>query len=458
MTFRSALTPTQPGNRVPAAKISLSNSNCAIPDSTTAATLTRADEDATLYYENDMTACASTPSGLGITIKTNTGDLPFHLLALAQLPEIPDWYDDPEPHTSTFNASPALETPALAYQTPQSDYYSLDHPPYETPQSDYQSFEEHQPDALCLDDVLRELEETAEQAHAHNVSQSSKISGVVAFGFPSPGFTTVAGKHKVDFPDRELMTLSPYRRPVNLQQHQQRRRSYSLDSADRRPAELVQSDAGLGLGLGSPFCLSQLQVLPDPITPCNIDMQLHALHAHPDSLADFASPEIVYSGPGTGLSSERRQEALAVERPDAPAPIPESLARDADVGPDDDEDWDDIRSASVPFPSTASLYAFPTSASWPAARTKQHSSSACGGRSHIRAHQKQRPTRKWTLEEQITIAVLAAMDARDAGIRSGTKSGSRNMFESSKGKGKLLRLLRKVWRKEARDGDSDGSV
>ncbi|KAF7319346.1 hypothetical protein HMN09_00272200 [Mycena chlorophos] len=489
------LSPTQPGTHrrtVSDTKLfleSLSSSNsCAIPDSTTVANLTRTtndSEDVTLLYapqrpsENDLTACVSTASGLGFQFantKHTQSDITIPLLT--QLPEIPDWYEDvdpinypPEAHILDSRCDTTQQTPAQ--------------PPYETPQSEYFTVEEFQPepDALYCEDVLRELEETAEQAHAQNVSQSSKISSVVAFGFPSPGFVpTVAGKHKIETP--ELLTFSPrLRRAIQ----QQRRRSYSLDSADRRPttAELaLLSEAGLGIGLASPFCLSQLQ----PIHPSESDMQLHALHAHPDCLA---SPEIVYTRPrppGNDSVRERRQEALALERLPAPAhPHPHSKPAAyaaADEHDDQEEDDWDVRSASVPFPSTASLYAIPTSASWPAARH----SSTCGGhgggagagsggaRSRLRhsrsaqhhnKNQKQRTVRKWTLEEQITIAVLAAMDARDgaetkvavAGVGVGVGKvliggEPRKLKATGNGKGRLLRLLRKVWR---RDSDESGN-
>jgi hypothetical protein len=114
--------------------------------------LSPCEEDVTLCCalrssECDLTACASISSGL----KMKNNSLPSSLallLQVADLPEIPDWYEDqplkqePEPKRATI---PVLCTPTL-----------------DTPQSDYHSLLDYHPTSLCCQDILVELAATGQ--------------------------------------------------------------------------------------------------------------------------------------------------------------------------------------------------------------------------------------------------------------------------------------------------------
>ncbi|KAJ7757100.1 hypothetical protein B0H16DRAFT_1689772 [Mycena metata] len=363
------------------------------------ANLWRAEEDATLCYaprssESDLTACASAASPSGF--KTKNFSLPSSLeLFLPYLPEIPDLYEDQQPQQG---AEPVIDIPAL--HTPVLD----------TPQSDYHSLADYHPTSLCCQDILLEL----------GVAQCSDST---APAHVSPA-TFSSCKHQE--PPHTAGAPSQGRPRMA----EPRRRSYSFDLVDRRAGELpyvIPFDIGLGYGLGSPFS-------PSPISfPCNPDLK--DVRIQPAELAPFASPALsvtahsnLYLSPSPpGL---RRYEALSVWRPKAPSPppCPESMS-----------DWDDVRSLEQPFPSTASLWildpppppAMSQSASWPAAR---------------KAQQVQRGSEVWSLEEQITIAVLQAMDSRD--MSAGSRLCSAREFVAWSGKGKVRRLLRRLLRQE----------
>ncbi|KAJ6588543.1 hypothetical protein B0H19DRAFT_1099944 [Mycena capillaripes] len=371
--------------------------------------LSRVGEDTTLFYvprssEYDLTACASTSSGFK-TLKNSV--LPSSLeLLLPDLPEIPDLYEDPAQEPESITAVPVFYTPTL--DTPQSDYHSL---------SDYH------PTSLCCQDVLTELAGAQCSDGANPELWSLKHN-------PEPPHTVQAPCH---------------RRP-RISRHI--RRSYSLDLlGDGRTAELpyvvrscflipthiltfykIPLNVGLGYGLGSPF-------IPSPISfPVDPDLDLHTL---PTELVQYASPSLhsnlLLSPSSPGL---RRYEALSVWRPHCPPPP-------VRAGTASDPDSDDVRSLEQPFPSSASLWVLdppPTSrlaqsASWPLAH---------GAARH---HRKEKEV--WTLEEQITIAVLQAMDSRDmrAAGQQGQAVRSRLAVRSSK-KSKFRRLLGKFWRRE----------
>ncbi|KAJ7177890.1 hypothetical protein C8R46DRAFT_1029473 [Mycena filopes] len=379
------------------------------------ANLSRAEEDATLCYvpkssEGDLTACASAPSPSGF--KTKNFSLPSSLeLFLPYLPEIPDLYEDQEPQQG---AEPVVDIPAL--HTPVLD----------TPLSDYHSLADYHPTSLCCQDILADL--GAAQCSDNTASVHAHVSPVL------PNSKHQYSSYTTRAPSQPRPTMT-----------QPRRRSYSFD-LDRRGdlpfmvsfAPLLKApclnavlklpfEVGLGYGLGSPFS-------PSPISfPCNPD-DFKDINIQPDELAPFASPTLSVSAhPNLYLDPSppgaRRYDALSVWRPKAPSPppCPETLS-----------DWDDIRSLEQPFPSTASIWvldpppvpapAMTQSASWPAAR--EH-----------------RRTEVWSMEEQITIAVLQAMDSRD--LRSGPVScPSRRLVVRGGGKGKVRRLLGRLWGRE----------
>ncbi|KAJ7031577.1 hypothetical protein C8F04DRAFT_1109815 [Mycena alexandri] len=361
------------------------------------ANLSRAEEDATLCYaprssESDLTTCASAPSPSDF--KTKNFSLPSSLeLFLPYLPEIPDLYEDQQPQQG---AEPVIDIPAL--HTPVLD----------TPQSDYHSLADYHPTSLCCQDIFPELgaaqcSNSTAPAHITPALSNCKYQ-------PEPPYTTGApsqGRPRMAEP---------------------RRRSYSFDLVDRRAGELpyvIPFDFGLGYGLGSPFS-------PSPISfPCNPDLK--DVHIQPDELASPALSVTAHSNLYLNPSPPglRRYEALSVWRPKTPSPpfCPESMS-----------DWDDVRSLEQPFPSTASLWvldpppppAVSHSASWPAARE---------------APQVQRGSEVWSLEEQITIAVLQAMDSRDMSASFGSCSARRLVVRSSS-KGKVKRLLGRLWGRE----------
>ncbi|KAJ7805783.1 hypothetical protein B0H14DRAFT_3770432 [Mycena olivaceomarginata] len=262
--------------------------------------LSPCEEDVTLCCalrssECDLTACASISSGL----KMKNNSLPSSLallLQVADLPEIPDWYEDqplkqePEPKRATI---PVLCTPTL--DTPQSDYHSL---------------------------------------------------------------------------------------------------------LDYHPHFLIPLDVGLGCGLGSPFSPSPISFPIDSDSdflpqPAELQCTSPALSLAMNSHNLYLSP----SSPGA-----RRLEALSVWRPRAPLP-PCHAASPSE---------DDLRSLEQPFPSTASIWVLdqPSSRSRPPpppSSTFPQSASASSPQATQHGEKKQ----TWTLEEQITIAVLQAMDLRD---------------------------------------------
>ncbi|KAJ7905145.1 hypothetical protein B0H13DRAFT_2663181 [Mycena leptocephala] len=377
-------------------------------------------EDTTLCYaprssECDLTACASASSGL----KMKNSPAPSSLeLFLPDLPEIPDWYEDEQPKQASRSPEPVPAIPAHVLNTPTLD----------TPQSDYHSLEDYHPTSLCCQDILAEL------------AAAQCSDGAAAC--ESPGLVLSSCKHKPEPP--QTVQAPSHGRPLFTHHI---RRSYSLDLADQRAraAEfpyMVPLDVGLGYGLGSPFSLAPISF---PISP---DVDLHTL---PDELAQYqyASPSLslapqsnpnpkMYLSPSS--SGLRRYEALSVWRPQAPSPpSPPVRLRSP-------SNSDDIRSLEQPFPSSASLWVLdapppataglrvPQSATWPPTRLAE---------TRPRGHDQG----MWTLEEQITIAVLQAMDSRDMrAAGQGSHVHSRLVTGRSR-KSKVGRLLGRIWRR-----------
>ncbi|KAJ7628649.1 hypothetical protein FB45DRAFT_1059371 [Roridomyces roridus] len=385
------------------------------------------EEDATLCYatpasDYDLTACASTPV---LSPELKIQPLPFSKcldLLLPQLPEIPDWYDDDEvvPHP--------VEILEPVSDTPQSDYHS------------------------CFEYQYTPILEAAAPVSA------------------------------------QVQAEGPARLPSSVPNRpQHRRRSYSLDSAGQRPLSFsFLPDAGLGIGLASPFSLSPSWA----IIPIDPDSDLEP--ADPDSDTDAAvysssipqldlnldldvnlwpSPTLEYTqytpllphdSPNVAPDSFqsppglRRNEALAVWRPAGPIAtyLDHDISR-ATSGADEDREYDywgdddddDVCSLEQPFPSSASIWVLdrspprnaavrplPQSASWPAARVAA-----------TRTQQKQE--KRWTLEEQITIALLAAASDGERNGRPRTLSvAEKEGF--TEGKTRLGRMLGRIraWR------------
>ncbi|KAJ7216522.1 hypothetical protein GGX14DRAFT_441825 [Mycena pura] len=420
-TQSCALRKTLAAHKIPPSSSCSFNQTLPLWDSATAY-FTRTDEDATLCYadsarpsECDLTACASAPSALNIhaKLKGATTLPPSLTLVFPQLPEIPDWYDndDARPQPLEMNI-----------------------PLFDTPPSEYQSLEDYHPEALCCVDILSELDRAT--AHVQHQYQSPREQ--VAFGFLSPALST-PGKHNYKHVPGSLPPPMTITDALSLGNERprivQHRRRYSLDSADRRPVELsgvVPPNAGLGFGLGSPFF--QAPAHHDDLSRGEADSSDAYLHTHPKGL--FTSPELVHVY-ADSPPERRRREALTVWRPRAPSP----------------------HSLPQPFPSSASLYALdaptltrgrglPSSVSWPAV-----------ARGRRITNTKTKGIYLWTLEEQITIAVLAAMEARDMENYAPAQSqacqgsaGARGVAGRGAGsggrKGRIRRLVERIWRKE----------
>ncbi|KAJ7481712.1 hypothetical protein FB451DRAFT_1236919 [Mycena latifolia] len=383
------------------------------------ANLSRADEDTTLCYvprsEYDLTACASVSSGLKMK---DVAQLPsFGTLSLPELPEIPDWHEDEQPSLRRQALLAALE-PTEAVDSPQSDYHSL---------ADFH------PASLCCQDVPVEL----------HMKECNDIVSQVG----SPSLANFKDKPE---PPSTVPAASHGRGRPRIVQHS--RRSYSLDLADRRPADLtctIPLDAGwgYGLGLGSPFCPSPLSSVAHlGRVPTNADLDFHSL---PNDPAQYTSPRSLTAHPNVPLHvnqtplSLRRAEALAVWRPQGPIP-PTPLSH-----PDSDSlsDWDAV-SLEQPFPSTASIWVLDAqapsglahSASWPLHRPGLESRHRARGDSEAVGY-----VHKWSLEEQITISVLEAMDLRD--MRSAGRGACSRLGVGSR-KGKVRRLLARIWKRD----------
>ncbi|KAJ6591182.1 hypothetical protein DFH09DRAFT_1138879 [Mycena vulgaris] len=420
MSPTQVLTPTQPGPRagaiqnvnthVPLKAFPTSRSlRWNLPTSDSAISrVSRQDEDTTLCYAPrsdscDLTACASASSGL----KIKSILLPsFVELPLYNLPEIPDWYEDERPRQDSDSPEPT-ET-------------------LDTPQSDYHSVADFHPTSLCCQDAMEECSNIVAQAESPPLSNLKR-------NLPEPPSTMPAAPHR-------------HGRPLAAQH---RRRSYSLDLADRRPAELpctTSPDAGWGCGLGSPFCLfafpSSAQLGPIPSDADLNDVYSgaddHPVHYHtsPRSFTPCPSLHLNQSPP-----SMRRAEALAVWRPQGPVPTHSDAGSPFDVKspPDSLSDWDAL-SLEQPFPSTASIWVLATQAPsglpHPLHRTVLDPPRRAAGESGtVGLH-------KWSVEEQITIAVLEAMDLRDMG------RGPCSRVVVGK-KGKVRRLMARIWRRES---------
>ncbi|KAJ7220442.1 hypothetical protein B0H12DRAFT_1241350 [Mycena haematopus] len=396
---------------------SLRSPCCSLPQNIPALdspNLLRGEEDLTLCNvlrssECDLTACASASSSrLKTNLKNNVSlSSSLDLLLLAELPEIPDWYEDrqelkqePEPERASATI-PTVYTPTL--NTPQSEYYSLD---------DY-------PTSLGCQNILTEL--VAGECGASELSNFK--------------------------PNAKLpQTMPPHAPPHRCWRPQPLRRSYSFDLGDHRAAEFpytIPLDAGLGYGLGSPFS-------PSPIS-FPIDSDSDHLHIQPAEL-QCASPPLslplpIEANVYLGLSPPglRRLEALAVWRPQAPSPPPRPASPSLSPSPSNS---DDAHSMTQPFPSTASIWVpdQPSSRLPLPSRPPLPSSDP-----QSVARKPTENTKMWTLEEQITIAVLQAMDSRDKRAAAGQQASSYSRLaarsgNSSNRKSKVIKLLGRIWR------------
>ncbi|KAJ7507348.1 hypothetical protein B0H11DRAFT_1971321 [Mycena galericulata] len=369
--------------------------------------VSHAEEEVTLCYvpptsECDLTACTSTASGLKIKALPVASSLEFFL---PQLPEIPDWYEDEQPKQ---NSPPPVEI--LGSDTPQSDYHS---------------FEDFYPASPCPDDgATFAIEEEA----------TTQINDVV----PPESHGLSESKPKAE--------QLPRPRPA-----QPRPRSHSLNSADQRPAQLtfaLPHDAGSGYGLGSPFSPCPISSGPH-LTPTPIDLGLGLdLHPGPRNPVGSTSPTLSFTAhPNLHLNHRwqtppglRREEALAVWRPRGP--VATHLDGRSPVS-DLDSDSDDARSLEQPFPSSASIWVLVLDQPQPSPVPASQAMASTAPRMDRREDtQTQTQTQKWTLEEQITIAVLAAMDSRDMRGRSACHA----RLSAGGRKSKFRRLLGRIWR------------
>ncbi|KAJ7326283.1 hypothetical protein DFH08DRAFT_1084861 [Mycena albidolilacea] len=368
--------------------------------------LSPCEEDVTLCYalrssECDLTACASISSGL----KMKNSSLPSSLALLLQaadLPEIPDWYEDqplkqePEPKRTTI---PVLCTPTL-----------------DTPQSDYHSLLDYHPTSLCCQDILVELAATGQCIDTATPELSSS-------------------KHE---------PKAPQTMPQQAPSHshwcpQPLRRSYSLVLGERRASEfpyMIPLDVGLGCGLGSPFSPSPISFPIDSDSdflpqPAELQCTSPALSLAMNSNNLYLSP----SSPGA-----RRLEALSVWRPRAPLPPPHAASPSED----------DLRSLEQPFPSTASIWVLDQPSLRPRPLPPPSSAlpqSAPASSREATQHGDKKQT--WTLEEQITIAVLQAMDLRDLRAAAGQQQLGLHskLVSSSTRNSKVRKLLGRIWRR-----------
>ncbi|KAJ7777913.1 hypothetical protein DFH07DRAFT_796609 [Mycena maculata] len=274
-------------------------------------------------------------------------------------------------------------------QSKQDPEPTVEIPALNTPQSDYHSLADFHPASLCCEDVPAPEGATAQYSEVTTACHGSSI-------------------------------LQPQAR---VSQH--RRRTYSLDSSNQRPLELTSAappNAGSGYGLGLPFSPSPLSSVPMIPTDADLDR-------YPSPILSFTAHPNIHLNHWKSPPGLRRAEALAVWRPQGPVPTHTHVDGL-------DSDSDDVRSLEQPFPSTASIWVLTQHAPWPAERTE--------ARDRPRARGPRGPredTQKWSLEEQITIAVLAAMDSRD-------KRGRGACARSGAGgkKGKVRRLLGRIWR------------
>ncbi|KAF8178090.1 hypothetical protein K438DRAFT_1844542 [Mycena galopus ATCC 62051] len=380
--------------------------------------LSPGEEDLTLCIalrssDCDLTACASASS----RFKMETRSLfPSSLdLVLSELPEIPDWYEDeplkqesePEPgHASATIPIPVLYTPTL--NTPQSDYYSFEDCGDSSP-----GCEDLSPAGQCSDGATPASPELSSFKH------QAKPPHTMPQHAPSQSYWC----------------------PQTL------RRTYSFDLKNRRASEvpyMIPLDVGLGYGLGSPFSPPSISF------PIDTDTDSDHLYTQSAGLQCTSPPlslplpmdenNLYFSPSPPGL---RRLEALSAWRPQAPSPPPHPTSPSLLCS-------EDAHSPDQPFPSTASIWilqqqpvlrpppsrpapppppasVLSPSAFWPAAR---------------------KPGEKlWTLEEQITIAVLQAMDSRDM-LAAAEQQGSCSRLggRSSNRKNKVSKLLGKIWR------------
>ncbi|KAJ7120953.1 hypothetical protein C8R44DRAFT_877269 [Mycena epipterygia] len=371
------------------------------------ANLSRRDEDVTLCYaprpsEGDLTACASAPS-----FKMKSTKLPSLMdLSFPDLPEIPDWYEDEQPRQARDPTT-----------TPQSAYHA-------TPQSDYHSLADFHPASICCQMYMPQC-------------------GGIAPTAGSPALASFKHQPKTEHP----MQAPSHARPRYI------RRSYSLDLTNHRPAGppyTTPPEPRLGYGLGSPFSPSPLSSAAY-LGPLPSNAELHIYSSVPDDMVRYTSPSFSFTAhPNLHLNQLhliqsppglRRDEALAVWRPEGP--IPSCL--DAGSSPDS---LSDSPSLEQPFPSSASIWvldaqpssALPHSASWPL-----HARTGLESRHRVRGEEKAVGMHRWSLEEQITIAVLEAMDSRDR--RSAGRVPCPRLVVGRQGR--VRRLLGRIWRREA---------
>ncbi|KAJ6481792.1 hypothetical protein C8R45DRAFT_1150822, partial [Mycena sanguinolenta] len=378
--------------------------------------LWRGEEDLTLCTalrssECDLTACASASSKLNLKNSGLISSLPssLGLPLLSELPEIPDWYEDEQELKQ------------------KAERASVTIPVLDTPQSEYYSFDEHST-SLGDKDVLADL-----RAGQYGVP---KFSNVKPIGKPPQTMPPLVPSHHWCSPTQTL------------------RRSFSFDLGDRRATEfpcMIPLGVGLGYGLGSPFSPSPISFPIDPDSD-------HLLHTQPAEL-QCASPPLslplpidanVYLSPTP--PSLRRREALAVWRPPAPSPPPDPpSAWPPSPSPSAVfSDSDDARSMPQPFPSTASIWV----PDHPSSRVPRPSSPPPPPYVPRKSGEKTQ-VEMWTLEEQITIAVLQAMDSRDKRVAAAGQQGltsSRLVPRSGTGnnvkrKSKISQLLGRIWRR-----------
>ncbi|KAJ7135460.1 hypothetical protein C8R43DRAFT_1110111 [Mycena crocata] len=246
-------------------------------------------------------------------------------------------------------------------ERPKQEPEGIDVPAFNTPQSDYHSLADYHPASICCQGA---------EGEPAGANFSPSVSGL--------------SNSKQHAEPPAYMQAPSQPRPTP-----HRPRLYSFDLIDRRPevAELplTMPLPGLGYGLGSPF---------SPSTNISVAHANLEIYTQPTAFTENPNNQ---SPPGL-----RRYEALSVWRPQGP------VATHLDAGGywNDErslEQPDDIRSLEQPFPSSASIWVLdpvPSSAS-------PHSTS-------VEPPLHRMCAKELRFEEQLTLAVLKAMDSRDA--------------------------------------------
>ncbi|CAK5263494.1 unnamed protein product [Mycena citricolor] len=217
-------------------------------------------------------------------------------------------------------------------------------------------------------------------------------------------------------------------------------RSLDFDSCSQDTSSL-DLGTGLGHGLASPF---------NPQVSAFGPQEHHILHSHP---LELVSPVIAPS-PREQCDEisyplgQRRSDALAAWRPAQPAPLPHRLTYESGLSY--------AGSLEQPFPSSASI--------WIVERTPAQSvEPSLDPDVVVSASCPVLRERKWSIEEQITIEVLRAMDRRDRGFQTSGLllpclcSSDSCPTISSRRKGILYRLMDK-FRRSSSLSDGRGVV